>query len=164
MKMDRINTGRNKLLNQKILLIVTVLILSLAVITLVYASQFVVYSQSDFDAGYSATWNNISRTSNTIGEMPSNQELETKFADVSQTFTNAGQCLKIDSGWLRGDSDTPAPAPSSPLIHHASVQPEKVLPGDLMTVTASQQILLVSGIPSITKNTKFCYECYRRLS
>jgi hypothetical protein len=60
-------------------------------------------------------------------------------------------------------ASAPAPVPS-PLIHHASVQPEKVLPGDLMTVTASQQILLVSGIPSITKNTKFCYECYRRLS
>lgn len=52
MKMDRNNIGRNKLLNQKILLIFTVLILSLAVITLVYASQFVIYSQSDFDAGY----------------------------------------------------------------------------------------------------------------
>ena len=28
----------------------------------------------------------------------------------------------------------------------------------------SQQMLLVPGIPNITKNTKFCYECYRRLS
>ena len=116
MKMNRNNTGRNKLLNQKILLIFTVLILSFAVITLVYGSQFVVYSQSDFDAGYSATWNNISRTSNS------------------------------GSGWLRGDGDTPVPPP---LIHHASVQPEKVLPGDVMTVTAEVSDLSPSGIQSV---------------
>ena len=75
---------------------------------------------------------------------PSLLTLTMPFADA-----NAGQWLKVDSGsgWLRGDGDTPVPA-SPPLIHHASVHPDKVLPGDVMTVTA--EVSSGTGIISVT--------------
>ena len=59
----------------------------------------------------------------------------------------------------------------APIIHHASVEQEKVLPGDLMTVTAEVSDSSPSGIPSVDADSNheitqdlWCYPAQQNIN
>ena len=66
----------------------------------------------------------------------------TKFTPIATIFIVAALLLAFSSFPTAGG------AGNAPLIHHASVQPTKVHPGDTMTVTA--EVSNPSGIESVT--------------
>ena len=64
------------------------------------------FTSQIFNAGGSSTWNNISWTSSAIGELPSNQEVETSFGSGNANMTGNVLLMHFNNASNYGENDT----------------------------------------------------------